>query len=78
MEGSSPTIVLGLDALPRITGYVWTKDGVMITSDNKLTVDTNSLKFNMITRDYAGLYSVTVQDSVGIGTASVSLNVYCK
>ena len=78
MEGTSPYIELGLDAAPRIANFTWTKDNIEITSTPRLTLGVNTLKFNPVSRQDSGQYLISVDDELGSGNATISLDVYCK
>lgn len=78
MEGSSPVIQLGLDAPVMLGTYTWRKNGVIISSSQRLSLSVDSMRFDTVSRDDIGSYSVTAVDSLGNGTATISLDVYCK
>ena len=76
VEGSSPRLLLHLSAFPEVTQYTWRKDGVVIQSDNRITLRPNGLIFTGVSRDDGGEYTVTTADEDG--QATIILLVYCK
>ena len=76
IEGSSPQLLLQLSAFPDVTQYTWRKDGIIIQSDNRITLLVNGLIFNGISISDSGQYTVTTSDQQG--QATIIVVVYRK
>ena len=79
IEGVSAEITFQLDALPRVTSFSWTRNGAPLTSNSRITLTANRISFpSSIRREDSGNYTVTSVDLLGNGSASLSIDVYCK
>lgn len=78
IEGFVTTISFQLDALPRVTNFFWTHNGEPITSSAKRRLTANGVTFTSIRREDSGVYTVTSVDRLGIGSARLTIDVYCE
>ncbi|XP_019852346.1 PREDICTED: hemicentin-2-like [Amphimedon queenslandica] len=76
IEGSSPVLSLSLDAPVMLTAFTWRRNGIIISSSPGLSLSASSMRFSSVSREDSGLYTVTAVDSLGNGTATISLDVY--
>lgn len=76
IEGSSPVLSLSLDAPVMLIAFTWRRNGIIINSSPGLSLSASSMRFNTVSREDSGLYTVTAIDSLGNGTATISLDVY--
>lgn len=61
-----------------LIAFTWRRNGIIINSSPGLSLSAGSMRFNSVSREDSGLYTVTAIDSLGNGTATISLDVYCK
>ncbi len=81
IEGNNFMIDLSVsemaDPFPPSVSSQWTHNQQNLLESNSITLDTYSISFNNILRNYTGQYTLTVTNTVGSVTGSFTLNVQC-
>ena len=67
-----------LSANPTVLVSEWYHNGVVLSTNENVTVNKDSLSFKSITPEYNGSYTLYVNNSIGNLTVETNIGVYCK
>ena len=70
-------VTLTVTSNPR-PSYVWLRNGQQVTSGNGLTLALDSITFDPVVREHAGMYRLVATNSAGMDDFNFTLDVQCE
>lgn len=77
-EGQTLKIELSAFANPMTMTYVWSKDGALLDTKQRIISDGPNLIFSKLHRKDAGFYACEAMNSQGTATFAIKVSVECK
>lgn len=77
-EGQTLKIELSAFANPMTMTYVWSKDGALLDTKQRIISDGPNLIFSKLHRKDAGTYTCEAMNSQGTATFAIKVSVECK
>lgn len=65
-------------ANPQPVSFVWTRNGLNVTSGNGLILDGTTFTVDPANRELSGTYTLSVTNSAGPGYFEIILDIQCK
>lgn len=77
-EEESVVVNLIISANPQPASFIWTRNGVNVTSGNGLILDGTTFIVDPANRELSGTYMLCVINSAGPGCFEIVLDIQCK
>ena len=77
-EGQTVQIYFSIMAYPQPSRFMWSRDGVEISSGNGLVLALDSFVANPTNKEHSGTYVLEVTNTAGRGYYNFTLDIQCK